>query len=65
MKNYVFVYIASGDIQEIKVFSSLEKAIEYAKTHYEDAEIEQDEDDENRWFYDCEDFLEILKLEIE
>jgi hypothetical protein len=63
----VYVYHATGDNEEIKVFSSLEKAIAYAKsTYYEDAEFEQDEDDENRWFYDdLEDPVEIVKLEIE
>ena len=60
----VFVYSASGDNEEIKVFSTLEKAIAYANSkYYVDAEFEKNG---NRWFYDCEeDPVEILKLEIE
>jgi len=67
IKNYVYVYSASGDSEEIKVFSNLEKAIEYAKStpDYEEAEFEQDDYYENRWYFDCEDPVEILKLEIE
>ncbi len=63
----IYVYNATGDNEEIKLFSSLEKAIEYAKsTYYEDAVFEQDSYDENRWAYDdIEDPVEILKLEIE
>lgn len=63
----VYVYSASGDHQEIRVFSSLEKAIDYAKSlHYPDAEFEQHKYDENCWFFDDpEDPVEILKLEIE
>lgn len=50
----VYVYTASGDNEEIKVFSSLEKAIAYAKStpSYEEAEFKQDEYDENCWSYD-------------
>ena len=63
----VYVYSASGDNEEIRVFSTLEKAIDCATSlWYPDAEFKQDEYDENRWFYDdSEDPVEIWKLEIE
>lgn len=61
----VYVYNASGDNEE--VFSTLEKAIDYAKSRcYPDAEFKQHKYHKNRWFYDDpEDPVEILKLEIE
>ncbi len=61
------MYNTSGDNEQIKVFSGLEKAVNYAKsTYYEDIEFKQDDCDENIWSYDdSEDSVEILKLEIE
>lgn len=63
----VYVYHAQGDNEEIKVFSSLEKAISYAKsTYYEDAEFEKDEyeDDGKHWSFDCEDPVDIWELDV-
>lgn len=69
VKNYVYVYNASGDNEEIKLFYNLNEAIEYARSTYdEDAVFEQSQHNENRWTYDgdyIEDPVEILKLEIE
>lgn len=64
----VFVYSAHGDNEEIQVFSSLEKAIKYAKSKYDsaNAEFKQHKYDKNRWSYtDSEDPIDILKLEID
>lgn len=64
----VYVYSASGDMQEIKVFSTFEKAVAYTESVYDYTEVKfvQHRFDDNCWIFDDpEDPVEILKLEVD